>query len=413
MKKTMSALLSAALLLSLSACGGSAPENDWSQENLPVYGTTESTPAAPVLTEATTTAATTTSFTPIPGNVLSLPISRNRFAAGYLHSAYIAESGALYMWGWNGFAQLGIANYTDVNSTPLKVMDDVVFVAPGGNTTLIITSDGSLYYCGLYREDSAVLTPVKIADNVAYASAGMEHFAYITQDGSLYTWEKSLHDIEIAETPTKIMSGVRQVSMGQFHSAAVTDDGSLYTWGMNGYGQLGNGTIDATSLACDPVPHKIMDGVKQVACGNTNTVALKEDGSVYIWGDNQHGALCDGTTVNSGTPVKVMDGAASVACDGGAAAAVKTDGSLYVWGYNYFGISGDGQFGADGAGNGLMLMSPVKVTDHIAEVSLGGCYAMASAADGRICTWGENYDGQLGDGTTKAHYTPQFITLPE
>lgn len=404
----------AAVLALLTGCGGAVtPRVDPAavSETQPSSAVTES-PA--VSTDAAeTTAVTEPAFTPLPGDVLSLTPEPNVIMAGGSHTGCITPEGALYLWGWNGYGQLGIDNRKDANSTPLHVMDGVSSAELGGNSTLIVTTDGSLYYCGMYRSDLEKIEPVKIADGVVKASCDMEHDAYITADGSLYTWDHTILDeLERTAEPEKLMSGVTDVSLGQFHSAAITADGSLYTWGMNMWGELGNGTVNEKSTDSDPIPKKIMDNVQAVSCGTATTLALTADGTVFAWGDNEHGTVGDGTTETTGTPKRIMDGVRAISCGGGASAAITNDNTLYMWGLNAFGVLANGEYGTDGDGMPVYSTSPVKVMDQVSDICLGGSYVIARMLDGSICTWGANNEGQLGDGTTHDVYTPTRISVP-
>ena len=113
------------------------------------------------------------------------------------------------------------------------------------------------------------------------------------------------------------MENVTAVSCGTRFTAAIKEDGSLWTWGENNYGQLGNnggydirvGVMSSVS-PCLTTPTKVMDNVSAVACGGYYTVAAKTDGSLWSWGSNISGQLGIGSTVNALTPVKVMDGVA-------------------------------------------------------------------------------------------------------
>lgn len=123
----------------------------------------------------------------------------------------------------------------------------------------------------------------------------------------------------------------------QGYTAAIKEDGSLWTWGDNRCGQLGDGTIENKYT-----PIKIMDNVVAASAGCDHTAVIKEDGSLWIWGWNEDGQLGDGTTENKTTPVKIMDNVAAVSMGFSHTAAIKEDGSLWTWGENIFGQLGDG-----------------------------------------------------------------------
>jgi hypothetical protein len=82
--------------------------------------------------------------------------------------------------------------------------------------------------------------------------------------------------------------------------------------------------------------------MQRLAGGNTQSLFLKTDGSLWAWGNNGYGELGDGTTNQLSTPVQVLTGVAAVAAGDSYTLAIKTDGSLWAWGHNGYGELGDG-----------------------------------------------------------------------
>jgi hypothetical protein len=87
------------------------------------------------------------------------------------------------------------------------------------------------------------------------------------------------------------------------HTVALKNNGTVWTWGNNNNGQLGDGT---TSNRTTPVQVSGLSDVTAIAAGDTHTVALKNNGTVWTWGNNNNGQLGDGTTTDSATPVQVQ-----------------------------------------------------------------------------------------------------------
>lgn len=126
-----------------------------------------------------------------------------------------------------------------------------------------------------------------------------------------------------------------------------------------------------------------------LAVGYYCTAVVKEDGSLWMWGDNTFDQLGNGTKVGSTVPIKLMDGVASVSAGGGFQAAVKTDGTLWTW--------GSGGFGE--LGNGFVRTSatkPLKIMEDVAAAGIHSQCAAAIKTDGSLWLWGENTDGYLG-----------------
>jgi alpha-tubulin suppressor-like RCC1 family protein len=189
------------------------------------------------------------------------------------------------------------------------------------------------------------------------------------------------------------------ISCGDGWSAAVQSDGSLWTWGLNRDGVLGNGGVGnsvSTEYENVPIqssPKKILSGVVSVSAGTLNGAAIKTDGSLWVWGSGEYGALGDGKSGSghyAASPVKVMDNVASVSCGLGFIAAVKKDGTLWMWGDNSWGNMGNGKYGD-------YVTKPVKIMDKVASVSCGGTFVAAIKTDGTLWTWGSNYSGELGN----------------
>ena len=216
-----------------------------------------------------------------------------------------------------------IAQMASYLSTPLLVMEEVAAVCGNGSVTAVIRTDGSLWMWGnnqygqignggesnVDRNDVGKMqtSPVKVLENVRAVNVGGYTVAAITADSSLWMWGLN-NEGQIPNggavnnpapywayqsVPLKIMDGVKYVSLGTT-SAILKTDGSLWMWGNNRFGQLGNGTIETASQE----PVKILDHVAAVSLGNTWTAALKTDGTLWTWGKSRHGQLGNGGTGN-------------------------------------------------------------------------------------------------------------------
>jgi alpha-tubulin suppressor-like RCC1 family protein len=186
------------------------------------------------------------------------------------------------------------------------------------------------------------------------------------------------------------------VSAGKYLTAAIKTDGTLWTWGINGLGQLGDGTI-----TCRSSPGTTAGGGTNwisVSAGITfHTAGIKTDGTLWTWGRNDSGQLGDGTRTNRSSPGTTAGGGtnwSSVSGGDNHTAAIKTDGTLWTWGFNNCGKLGDGTItnrSSPGttAGGGT----------NWSNVSGGYSHTAAVKTDGTLWTWGCNLSGQLGDST--------------
>jgi len=154
-----------------------------------------------------------------------------------------------------------------------------------------------------------------------------------------------------------------------------------------------------------------------VSAGGSHTMAIGTDGALWAWGNNEHGRLGDGTATtswpwadnNRSSPVRIGTGTnwASVSAGGSHTAAIDADGALWAWGNN-----GQGQLG-DGTADERSSPTRIGTDANWAMVSAGGGqgtdHTVAVRTDGTLWAWGNNSHGQLGDGTTTMSTSPVQI----
>jgi alpha-tubulin suppressor-like RCC1 family protein len=144
-------------------------------------------------------------------------------------------------------------------------------------------------------------------------------------------------------------------------------------------------------------------GAGAVAAGRHFTCAVI-GGGVRCWGANGSGQLGDGTVISRGTPADVAGlqaGMAAVAAGASHACALATSGGVTCWGDNYFGQLGDGST--------TSRNQPSEVTglgSNMTALAAGANHTCALGAGGGVRCWGANGSGQLGDGTAINRPTP-------
>jgi alpha-tubulin suppressor-like RCC1 family protein len=193
-------------------------------------------------------------------------------------------------------------------------------------------------------------------------------------------------------------------SAGETHSLAIGTDGSLWAWGDNIDGQLGDGTMtDQPTLT----PKHIGTATNwlTVSAGTKYSLGIKADGSLWAWGEDHNGQLGDGATTDLVVPTRVgtQTGWVAVAAGNRHSLALKSDGSLWAWGNN-----DKGQLG-DGTTIERHLPTRIAADRSWVAIAVGMTHSLALSSDGSLWAWGDNTDGQLGDGTTNAVLVPTRI----
>ncbi|MAG36986.1 MAG: hypothetical protein CL878_12190, partial [Dehalococcoidia bacterium] len=217
--------------------------------------------------------------------------------------------------------------------------------------------------------------------------------------------------IEVATSVTflEVIGPFAVLAAGRDHSCGVTTDGRAFCWGANYQGQLGLGT-ELTWAAAVPtlVPGALT--FTTISAGASHTCALADDGTAYCWGANYQGQLGLGTeltgTVGVPTPVSGALTFTEISAGDVHTCALADDGTGYCWGDNFNGQLGDGAT-TDQTTPAPVTM-PLGVT--LTTISAGDQYTCAVADDGTAYCWGYNFNGQLGDGTFDQRTVPTAVS---
>jgi alpha-tubulin suppressor-like RCC1 family protein len=181
-----------------------------------------------------------------------------------------------------------------------------------------------------------------------------------------------------------LSTGVTAVTAGRSHTCALTTAGGVKCWGSNDSGQLGDGTRSGRSSPADVFG--LTSGIASVDAGDNHTCAVTTSGAVKCWGGDSYGKLGDGNDKSQTKPVDVVgltSGIAAVSAGGGHTCAVTIAGGVKCWGNNYSGQLGDG--------TREIRQTPVDVvglSSGVAAVSTGAHRTCALMENGGVKCWG-------------------------
>ncbi len=370
--------------------------------------------------------------------------------------------GPVAAWGANG-GRLGDGSAA-ISDFPVEMGGVPEAVAlSAGDASLALLKDGTVMAAGINEigevgdgTQEPRYTPVHVCapgvsacpsgpylQEVASVAAGAFHSLALLRDGTVMSWGSNIDgelgvgtdatnsDVPVpvctvAESPCQpehYLSEVVAIAAGGWHSLALLKNGTVMAWGSNYKGQLGDGAFggpercDDEFIACSRVPIAIgtLKEVTAIAAGTEQSLALLKDGTVMAWGENGEGDLGDGTIQASAAPVGVcaagevapcthpLTEVAAIAAGWSYSVALLKNGTVKTWGENYEGELGDGTTrGPQLCSGSPCSETPVAVKDLSGVVSIAAGESatdtLALRADGTVMAWGSNERGELGDG---------------
>ena len=265
------------------------------------------------------------------------------------------------------------------------------------------------------------LTPEPVTGGLSFASvsAGSGHACGVTVGGDAYCWGSNargqLGDGSMLDrsTPMLVEGGLKftSVSAGSSDTCGITTSGDAHCWGRNDRGQLGDGTRD-DRLA----PVLVAGGLTfaLVSAGGFHTCGVTTSDDAYCWGANSIGQIGNPPPPAGDrlTPSLVTGGLTFVLItvgSNGHTCGVTTLGGGFCWGLN-----NEGQLGNGTKINGPHQPGPVEGSLSFAILNAGIRYTCGVTTSGDAYCWGENFSGQLGNGTTIGRLTPVLVAgVPE
>ena len=335
-----------------------------------------------------------------PASALAAP-TVTAVAAGLHHTLVLESDGSLWAMGNNGAGQLGDGTTTDRRVPTLIVRSNVVAIAAGEYHSLFLTSDSNLWAMGGNANgelgdgtttDQHSPEQITFTGGVTAISAGGLHSLFLKGNAlwgmgwNAYGQLGTGNSVDVHGASELVTSNVYQVSAGYEHSLYETTDGSLWGMGQNLFGQLGDGTQNTQYSPEEILTNRnVFSGVDAISAGYVDSLYLygSEVFGFSVWGMgfNYAGELGDGTTTERNSPVEtVSSGGAAIACGFGVSLLLKSDSSLWITQNNVW---------------------TEIVSSNVTAMALGyDGRVLYIQSDGSLWGMGNNYYGQLGDGTT-------------
>ncbi|CAH0390182.1 unnamed protein product [Bemisia tabaci] len=346
------------------------------------------------------------------------------------------KSGIIYGWGHNHRGQLGGVEGSKVKiPTPCEALSALqpAQIVGGEQTLMVVTTDGRVYATGLgaggrlgvgSSETLMIPTLIETLQNVfikkVAVNSGGKHCLALSSEGEVFSWGEGEDGTlghgnrNTCENPTLIEALVGKeivnVACGGAHSAVISSNGELYTWGKGRYGRLGHDNSEdmlVPTLVETLLGYRVVD----VACGSgdAQTLCITDDDSVWSWGDGDYGKLGRGGSDGCKVPMKIESltglGVIKVECGSQFSVALTRSGSVYTW--------GKGDYHRLGHGSHEHVRRPRIIEalegKKIVCIATGSLHCVACSDQGEVFTWGDNDEGQLGDGTTSAIERPRLV----
>ena len=355
----------------------------------------------------------------------------SQVVTGSDHSCALLENRSAYCWGANHFGQLGIGRQDEQSHTiPLAVSGGIPFQA------LVA---GGIHTCGLSATGATYCWGSNYAGQVGSAIA--ESFLL----------------------PTLVAGAPRftKLTAGSFHTCGLTSSGDVYCWGDNSVGQAGDGSIRSSperfAGAPHPVPTRVVGSINfsSIVAAYLSTCGLSTSGEISCWGENSMATLgrvvdgrcrtfyedypdifVEGDNPCSTSPVRVVTAgaAASLTGSGLGMCAVLATRELQCWGFGeapsvvpnanvdqawglWSSVCGLETSGAVTCWRSQRPFAPTRpFGDNLTLVNLASSgrhtCGLTPGTTGKVYCWGTNYEGALGDGTTRHREYPAAVVKP-
>jgi alpha-tubulin suppressor-like RCC1 family protein len=375
----------------------------------------------------------------VPSPKASAATDIQQIAVGVDHNLILKSDGTVWGWGDNLAGELGNgSNYSSYSQVQAQGLSDIAAISAGYLYSLALKKDGTVWSWGEQdfnskRPEPSIpqTVPMPLTDSsdpsgvVTHAkaiSAGTIAFLVLKDDGSVWSWGsnasgqsgsgKTSSDAPVTiglrvkddTDPSGYLTNVKAISAGNGHCLALKQDGTVWVWGDGRFGQLGIPKYATGNWELDSaVKIEGLEHVVSVYAGHATSAAILEDGSLWTWGNASNQAFGEDSINDHPVKVNVPNKVIQVSLGEEQHYALDQNGVLWTWGKSadpnwIYQIMGT-------IDNPLRLSSPINVS----EVS-STSHTIVRTTNGELLAWGMNIKGELGDGTTAKKFSPVRVT---
>jgi alpha-tubulin suppressor-like RCC1 family protein len=259
------------------------------------------------------------------------------------------------------------------------------------------------------------------------ASSGGRHTCALATDGHAWCWgandagQLGNGTLTASSLPVALSGGLTftALSAGDSHTCGIVSGGAMYCWGSNTHGQVGDSTVTNRTA---PTLVKGLQTFQTVSAGFFHTCGIVTGGGAWCWGANDVGQFGNGTTTGATSPVPAATGLTLVSLSSSLnyGCGLTVAAEIWCWGFK-----GTGVWGQLGDGGRVGSSVPVKVSGGLAWSSVTtGVYLYSDEStnagtaaqtcgvttSGATWCWGNNLTGQLGIGTRTESYVPVRVS---
>lgn len=290
-------------------------------------------------------------------------------------------------------------------------------LASSGTHTLVVAPDGTVMCQGRNQYNVCSSDPVEYVANFspvaglpkarAVAIGEATSSMVLGDDGKVYVWGQNPFGlfggtdrgpvyVRAVPTPIAGLGRARDIAALDHGGAALLENGTVWMWGEDVEGLMGGGTLTKSwengRKQFTPAPVSGLDGVVQIAAGQSHMLALRNDGTVWAWGANKRWQLGVGDHQARARPTRVpsLNGVTRILAEAGMSAARLSNGTWVVW--------GAAPSTMPETDNGRPSVETPSPLPGLLRDAVDLANGVALFRDGTVRTWGGNDFGSLGTG---------------